>query len=165
MKNRAMTTGNWRACLAVRQGQVFVDGLGAGVGPADDGGRAIDHVVVFVEGDLGSLAVDLGARGDEDLGGVARGAACIGKAEEALGLGDVGVDRADGVLHHQAHAHGGGEVVDLVEDLAISKGIERTPKIGLDEADAVAQRVATVVMAVGVQVVLGLERRPVEGCR
>ena len=93
----------------VRQGEELVDGLGAGVAPPALVGGADDEVVVLPAGLHLALAVDLGRRGEEDVLLLLRRV-----LQDHLGRLQVGLDGAHRRLDHQAHADGGGEVVDDV---------------------------------------------------
>ncbi len=97
--------GGQTVLAVVGQRQDLVDGLRGRVGPAGDGGRAQDPVGILRERDLGVAAVDLRAAGDQEAAAVS-----IGRGEHVLGAADVAGQGLEGLLHDEAHPHGGGEV-------------------------------------------------------
>ena len=105
------------ALEVVREREVLVHRLRVGVQPALLRRRPVDAAVAFLERALlAVVAVDLGARGDQDP--LAELAAV---AEHRLGSLDVRDHRVHGLLDDQAHADRRGQVEDdvaLVHDLA-----------------------------------------------
>ena len=104
--------------LVARECEELVHRLGVRVRPALGGGRPVDPARVLPEGQVlaGMVAVDLGARGDQD-----RLAEAPGVLEDVLRSSDVGEERVPGPLDDQPHADGRGEVKDdvgLVHELA-----------------------------------------------
>ncbi len=118
----------------VRQGQVFVEGLAARVGPAQGGGGAVDAVVVLGEGGLGALAVDLAGGGDEGRGESALFAGVRGgEAQQGRGLLHIGLDGLDGPLDDAADAHGRGQMVNLVESTQSVHLAQGRGEVGADQ--------------------------------
>ena len=135
--------------LPVGERKKFVEGFGSGIAPAAFGGGAEDEVGVFVERDVGALAVDLGGgSGDDEL------ALLRGGFEDHLRAVDVGLDGADGALDDELDADGGGEMDDDVgvvdefgDELAIFDAVEVIFQLG------VRFQVADVVHAAGGKIV------------
>src|SRR5713226_1507155 len=112
--------------LPVGEGEKFIEGLGGGVAPAAFGCGAEDEVGIFVERDVGVLAVDLGGGGGEN-----ELLFFAGGFEDELGAVYVGLDGLDGAFDDELDADGGGEVDDdigvideLGEQLAIFDVVE-----------------------------------------
>src|SRR6266849_1159441 len=93
--------------LPIGERKKFVKGLGGGVAPAAFGGRAEDEIGIFMEGNVGVLAIDFGGgSGENDLLFFAGG------FEDQLGAIYVGLDGLDGTFDDELDADGGGEMDD-----------------------------------------------------
>ena len=93
----------------VGEREKFVESFGGGVAPAALGGGSEDEVGVFVEGDVGVLAVDFGGGGGKD-----EFAFFAGGFEDALSAVDIGFDGAHGAFDDELDADSGGEMDDDV---------------------------------------------------
>src|SRR5580704_5147518 len=87
----------------------FIESFGGGVAPTAFGGGAEDKVGVFVERDVGVLAVDFGSGGGED-----EFAFLAGGFEDALSAVDIGFNGTHGAFHDELDADSGGKVDDDV---------------------------------------------------
>ena len=95
--------------LPVGKRQKFIEGLGGGVAPAAFGGGAEDKVGVFVERDVGILAVDFGGGSGEN-----EFLFLASSFEDELRAVDVGLDGLDGAFDDELDADGGGEMDDHI---------------------------------------------------
>ena len=93
--------------LVVRQRQKLIHHLAARIAPPGKTRRAQRRVVIFIERNSRVLAIHLACRRDNDLP-----AKPICQIENRLRSVNVGLDRANGIVHDQLHPHCGGEVVN-----------------------------------------------------
>lgn len=93
----------------VGESEKFIESFGGSVTPAAFSGRAEDEVGVFVERDVGVLAVDFGSGSSEN-----EFAFFAGGFEDALGAVDIGFNSADRAFDDELDADGSSEVDDDV---------------------------------------------------
>src|SRR5712692_1461139 len=95
--------------LPVGKSEKLIERLGGGVAPAAFCGRAEDEVGIFVEGNVGVLAVDLGGGGGEN-----EFLFFAGGFEDQLRAVDIGFDGFDGTFDDEFDANGGGQMDDHI---------------------------------------------------
>jgi hypothetical protein len=112
--------------LPVGEREKLIEGFRSGVAPASLGSGAKDQIRVFVEGDIGVLAVDLGGGSGEN-----EFAFLAGGFQDHLCAVDVGLDGLDRAFDDELDANRGGEVhndigvvYELGEQLAIFDSVE-----------------------------------------